>query len=100
MKIELDKKHTLYSDRMNIWITRKVARKKRGGTGTNEYEEVISGYHRDLDSLLDSLRMKKIRGVDTKVIEEFNDNIKTSSAEIVKFSREISKFVMECRKGE
>ena len=33
MKFDLDKKHIFYSDSMNMWITKKVARKKRDGTG-------------------------------------------------------------------
>lgn len=100
MKIILDKKHTLYSDTLNIWITRKTIPTKADGTKGLEREDVISGYHQDMDTLLESLKLKKIRGCDTSKVEEFNDNIKVSSKDIVKFSKEISKFIMECRKGE
>lgn len=100
MKIILDKKHTLYSDSSNIWITRKTIPTKKDGTLGNEVEEQISGYHADLDSLLNSMRWRKIRGCNVKSIEALAEEIKSIDKEIVKFSKEISKFVKDSRKGE
>jgi hypothetical protein len=93
MEIILDKKHTLKSDSMNIWVTRKESHKKKDGTMTKEIDEEISGYHATLDHLLNSLRLRKIRGVDTTKIEELNKQVHLSDALIVKFSKTIDDFV-------
>ena len=100
MKFDLDKKHIFYSDSMNMWITKKVARKKRDGTGEREYEELVSGYHQDLDHLLESLFLRKVRGIDKTKLEDINKEIAQYRKEVVKFSKEISKKIMNSREGE
>lgn len=96
MKIILDKKHTLHSDSMNMWITRKVTRQKRKG-GTGEEDEVISGYHQDLNSLLNSLRNRGLRGIETTSLEALSKKSQENDELIIKFSKEISKKVMSIK---
>lgn len=97
MKIELDKKHTLYSDSMNIWITRKVMRTKKRSGAKVEEEEVISGYCQDLNHLLNSLKWRKIRGCDVSSIEKLAKVVDEANEQTIKFSKEISKSVMKTK---
>ena len=95
MKIILDKKHTLCSDSMNIWIEKKVTRKRKRSGEAYEDVDVVTGYHQDLNALMDSFERKKVKldAETTKKFEELKEITENASKVRTVFEREISKRV-------
>lgn len=76
MRISIDDKHTLYSDKYCCWLVKTVNGKK------GPYEMRISGYHRTFEDLVEKY-------IDTGVLGSKATDLKALSDEITQLKNEV-----------
>ena len=82
--------YTIYSDKYSMWITKKQKTKK--DTAKNEYvEERVSGYHDNIESLVESFIDRRLRGSDAKSLKEQLKEIDKATRDAKRIVKELIK---------
>lgn len=76
MKIKLDDKHYLNSDRFSCWITCEYTPEKKDGTLGKPTERRVSGYYRDFNEVVEDYIDKKINSSEALKISQLSKEIK------------------------
>lgn len=78
MRIKLDDRHVLCSDKYCCWCMKEV--EKEDGSGT--YEIRVSGFHRNFEDLVESYLEKQVVGSDAESIKELAKELKALKQEV------------------
>lgn len=85
VRISIGKNRYIKSDEFQYWMVQEVTNKKTGET----YDKRISGYHTELDNLIDSYDGKQLRSSDIETLTDFGKKIKQLQAENKKWWKAI-----------
>lgn len=88
MRIELDKKYILNSDRLNVYITR-ISKAKKGKNIGELQETVFNGYHPNLRSCLVSFMSRSVNISKAENLDELIEKIERVESKIDKFCESI-----------
>lgn len=96
MKIKLDDEFTLNSDRYCVWVSQTRTTKKGRKKG-EEYDDNVSGYHRNIVDCFESYFETSIRTSEATSITKLIDTIKKERNRIKGWCEAIDKHIAEVR---
>lgn len=96
MKIKLDDRFTLNSDRYSVWISEKKVTKKGTNIG-KEYDDAYDGYHKNIEDCFESFFDAQIGMAEVTSITKLIETIKTERKRIKGWCEALEKHIQEVR---
>ncbi|MFV0515804.1 MAG: hypothetical protein ACK5MV_00190 [Aminipila sp.] len=84
MYIEINEKHILKSDPMNVWIEETMTTKEG-----KEYQKNVTGYHPNIEGALIAYKRRKINSLESHTIDELIKGVNSIDNDIKAFCESI-----------